>query len=209
VKVDAAEEREKHFETLAAIMLAVFAALLSLNDLASGKYEGDQVMAASEQVSAFNWYQSKSIKQSLMEGQHDTLEMLLASGAISGDKAAGMDALLGRLDEKIERYEREKTEILKGSSEVGEENWAQDVDGKMGQITGAMQWQKQAQELDAAGNVFDLANLFLQVCLVLGALCLVFQQPGPRRAFFWGMATTGVAGGVIAMMAYMQAIKVS
>ena len=200
------EEREKHFESIMGILLAVFAAVLSLNDLASSKFEGDQMMAASAQVSAYNWYQSKSIKQSLAEGQRDMAVMLRDSGAIAAGKSEAIDKLAGDLDAKIDRYDKEKNEILKGSQAVGEENWAQDVDGKMGVITGAQEYEATANGLDAAGNFFDLANLFLQLCLVFGALCLIFSQPAQRRFFFGVMNVTGIIGVAIAVVAIVRSL---
>jgi hypothetical protein len=199
-------DREKHFESIMGILLAIFAAVLSLNDLASSKFEGDQMMAASAQVSAYNWYQNKSIKQSLAEGQHDMAEMLRDSGAIAAKSTAGIDKLVSDLDAKIERYDKEKNEILRGSDKVGKENWAQDVDGKMGQITGAQEYEATANGLDAAGNYFDLANLFLQLCLVFGALCLIFSQPAQRKFFFGVMNVTGVIGVTIAVLAIVKSL---
>ena len=200
------EARAKHFESLMGILLAIFAAVLSLNDLASSKFEGDQMMAASAQVSAYNWYQSKSIKESLAEGQHDMAVMLRDSGAIVPTKAEAIDKLVSDLDAKAARYDKEKTEILKGSAAVGEDNWAQDVDGKMGAVTGAQEYEATALGLDAAGNYFDLANLFLQLCLVFGALCLIFSQPAQRNFFFAVMNVTGVIGVVIAGIAIEKSL---
>jgi hypothetical protein len=200
------EDREKQFESLMGILLAIFAAVLSLNDLASAKFEGDQMMAASAQVSAYNWYQSKSIKESLAEGQRDMARMLAESGAIDPENEAGVAKLVTALDEEVTRYDKEKTEILRGSKAVGEANWAQDVDGKMGQITGAQEYEATALGLDAAGNYYDLANLFLQLCLVFGALCLIFNQPAQRKFFFAVMNVTGVIGTAIAVYALMRSL---
>src|SRR5688500_8293472 len=91
---DSGEAREKHFESRMGILLAIFAALLSLNDLASAKFEGDQMMAANAQVNTYSWYQSKSIKQSLVEGQRDMAQMLRESGAVQAGSAAAIDGLI-------------------------------------------------------------------------------------------------------------------
>lgn len=200
------EAREKHFESLMGILLAVFAAVLSLNDLASSKFEGDQMMAANAQVSAYNWYQSKSIKQALAEGQRDMAAMLRDSGAVVATKTEAIDKLVTDLDAKVARYDKEKEEILKGSEAVGKDNWAQDVDGKMGVITGAKEYEATANGLDVAGNFFDLANLFLQLCLVFGALCLIFSQPAQRKFFFAVMNVTGVIGIGIAVVAILRSL---
>jgi hypothetical protein len=205
----AEEQRESRFQTAAALLIALFAAVLALNDLASAKFEGDQMMASNEQASAYAWYQSKSTKQGMVEGQLDMLTVLRDSGMIDPAKGAELNEVLSKLEGKVDRYDKEKDEILNGSSAVGQENWAQDIKGELGKVIGAEQYKQYAYGMDAAGNVFDLANLFLQLCLVLGAICLLFHQAGPRHAFFWGMNVCGGTGLVFAVLALLAALKVA
>jgi hypothetical protein len=203
------EEKGKHFEALCGILIALFAAILAITDLGAGKFGDDELIAHNEKNNAYLWYQSKGIKETLVEGQRDTLQSLVNAGSIQPAQLAAVQGLIQNLDGKVERYGKEKKEILLGSGTVGEANWAQDVDGKMGQVVGAKEWETKAGALDGAGNTFDTANLFLQMCLVLGAISLVLQKDGTKKSFFYGMIALGMIGTVFSCMAFSQAFGIA
>jgi hypothetical protein len=205
---DSGEEQGKRFELLCGVSIAVIAAVLAISDLGAGKYGDDELVAHNEKGSAYLWYQSKGIKETLVEGQRDTLQALVAAGSISESQLPVVQQLVGKLDKKIARYGREKNEILKGSKGVGEANWAQEVDGKMGQVTGAAEWEAKAAALGDAGDLFDYSALFLQLSLVLGAISLVTQNQKPRIAFFLLMVVLSVIGTAYAVLAFRAAMAI-
>jgi hypothetical protein len=182
--------------------------MLALTDLAAGRFEGDQSYAESEKANAYSWYQSKSIKQTLVQGQRDLLSTLLSSGEIQPGSTDTMSTMLTELDGKVGKYEKEKNEILLGSSVVGRENWAQDVSGELGKIVGAEEWKAQEQSLGRVGDIFDASVLFLQLSLVLGAIALVFQHDFAKKLFFTGMILLGTIGLIVSAYAYMQGIRI-
>jgi hypothetical protein len=116
--------------------------------------------------------------------------------------------LIRNLDQGAARYGKEKKEILLGSAQVGRAGWAQEVDGELGRLTGAQEWEKQAVGLGSAGDVFDLATFFLQVCLVIGAISLVVQHEKLRRTLYGLMLALGLTGTVCAVLAFTQAAAV-
>lgn len=63
-------------------------------------------------------------------------------------------------------------------------------------------------DLGGAGDTFDLSTLFLQICLVLGAISLVVQGAGARRSFFLGMIILGLVGSVFTVLAFQQAFAI-
>lgn len=109
------------------------------------------------------------------------------------------------LDADAVRYGREKREILLGSKTVGRESWAQDVAGEMGKVTGAEEWKAKADALNDAGDVFDSATFFLQICLVLGAISLILQNDRLRNVFFTAMVVLGLVGLGFSVLAFVQA----
>lgn len=203
-----AEAKAKRFETICGVTIALFAAILAVNDLGAGKYGDDELIAHNLKNNAFQWYQSKGVKETLVEEQGNTLKALVLAGSVSAEQLPAVEALITKLKDRTERYGKEKKEILLGSSAVGEANWVQDVDGKMGQVIGAKQWEAEANALGAAGDTFDLATLFLQICLVVGAIGLVVQQDVLRTWFFRGMVLLGLVGLVFMVMAYHQAMSI-
>lgn len=201
---DAGAEPAKRYEVSFGLALSVFAAVLALNELAGGKYGDDELRLASERTSAYLWYQSKGIKESLAEGQRDLLKALITGGAIRAEQAAGVESRVHEIETDLTRYRKEKKEILLGSSKVGRENWAQDVEGKLGQVTGVKELETQLEVLGAAGDRFDLATLFLQICLVLGAVGLIVSQPRIKRIFLGAMVAMGSVGLLCSALGYVK-----
>lgn len=199
------EDKSRMFETWCGLVIALFAAVLAITDLGAGKYGDDELIAHNEKAGAFLWYQSKGIKETLVEGQRDTLKTLMDAGSIQPAQAAAVQTMIGELDADAARYGKEKKEILLGSKGVGEEGWAQDVAGEMGKVIGAEEWKGKAAALDEAGNTFDTSTFFLQICLVLGAISLILQQDRMRRTFFTAMIVLGLAGTAFSVMAFLQA----
>lgn len=199
------EDGKKRFETWCGLVIAVFAAVLAITDLGAGKYGDDELIAHNEKGGAYLWYQSKGIKETLVEGQRDTLKALVEAGSIKPEQLPAIQTMIKSLDSDAARYGKEKKEILLGSKTVGQENWAQDVGGEMGKVVGAQEWQAKADALGDAGDAFDYSTFFLQVCLVMGAMSLILQDAKLSRTFFTAMIVLGLVGTGFAVMAFLQA----
>ena len=202
------ETGTRSFEVICGVVIAVFAAVLAVTDLGAGKYGDDELIAHNEKGGAYLWYQSKGIKETLVEGQRDTLETLVAAGSIQPEQLAAVRGLIGKLGSRVERYGKEKKEILLGSAAVGQAGWVQDVNGKMGQVTGAKEWEAKANALGEAGDFFDYSTFFLQLCLVFGAISLVVQRDGVQRTFFRLMIVLGLIGAAVSAYAFYLASQV-
>ena len=202
------EEGSRSFEVICGVLIAAFAAVLAITDLGAGKYGDDELISHNEKGSAYLWYQSKGIKETLVEGQRDTLQALVLADAIRPEQRPAVDALIQKLEAKVQRYGKEKKEILLGSSAVGQENWVQDVSGEMGKVTGANQWQARADALNDVGDQFDYSTFFLQLCLVFGAISLVVQRDSLRKTFFRIMIGLGMIGLAISVYAFYLAGQV-
>lgn len=202
------EKKHDHFELICGLALAVLAAALAINDLGSGKFGGDEIAARSGGEKAYSWYASKGLKENLAEGQNDTLRALLEAGIIAPEKSPGVTKTIENLDTQIARYKKEKKEILLGSVAVGRENWVQDIDGELGKIKGAKEWEAEIDTLDAAGDVFDMGTLFLQLCLVVGAISLIMKEPRIRWSFFSAMLFLGGVGICFSIRAFWLAFHI-
>jgi hypothetical protein len=198
-------EKSSTFEMLCGLTLAILAAVLAVNELGAGKYGDDEIIAHNQKANAFDWYQAKGIKQSLVEGQRDILRILLESRVIPAESEGRMGTLMATLDKEIGRYRKERKEILLGSTAVGEENWVLEEDGKLGQVKGAREWEAEARALGSVGDTFDIATFFLQICLVMGAISLILKGERMRNTFYGLMVVLGGVGTVYCIMAYAQA----
>lgn len=198
-------EKSSTFEMICGLTLAILAAVLAITDLGAGKYGDDEIIAHNQKANAFEWYQAKAIKQSLVEGQRDLLRILLESRVIPSEAEGKMGNLLSSLDAEIGRYQKERKEILLGSKAVGQENWVLDEGGKLGQVKGAREWEAETKALGAAGDTFDIATFFLQICLVMGAVSLIIKGKRMRNSFYGMMVLLGAVGAVYSVMAFVQA----
>ena len=198
----------KNLELLIGVVIAVFAAVLAINDLGAGRYGDDEMIAHNNQTKMYNWYQAKSIKETLYEGQLDLLSTLEKTNSIKEEHKNVVDSFKIEKAKQIKRYDLEKDEILKGSANIDKAKWAlkDEKTGEKGTTIGAKQWEEEADKLGAAGDLFDLSSLFLQICIVFGAISLVLQEASTRKIFFWLMIAMGIAGTYFTVHAYLQAM---
>jgi len=202
-----AEKKAQRFELLSGVTLAFFAAVLAVTDLGGGKYGDDEIIGTNEKSNMYQWFQSKSVKQSLVEGQRDLLQSLIDSKAIEKKYSASITVYIKKLNEEIDRYKKEKKELMLGSATVGKDNWMQEVDGEKGKIIGAKEWEKKVEILGKAGDVFDLAVLWLQLCLVIGAISLVLKNPKLKWIFYGLMVGGGGIGIFFSVRAFLIAFS--
>jgi hypothetical protein len=203
----AAEASGRRFETTAGLTLAVFAAALAITDLGGGKFGDDEIIGTNERANLYAWYQSKGIKQGLVEQEIDLLQALLEGGVVQPDARPALEARVETAQKKVHKYELEKAELLKGSAAVGPDGQIIEIDGQKGQVVGAEGWEAKLATLGRAGDRFDLATLWLQLCMVFGAIALVLDRPALKRAFFATMVGLGLVGSVFAVLAWQIALS--
>ncbi|RAJ07407.1 DUF4337 domain-containing protein [Arenibacter echinorum] len=193
-------------ETIGGILIAVFAALLAIAELVNNNLEEEMMIAHSQFVNYSNWYQSKSIKQSLKESELDYLNALTETGIIPEDKTKNIKTKIAQTKSMVLKYEAEKTEILVGSSNVPREHWAQDLDGEMGKIIGINEWEKLTQDYETATKKFDLGKLLFQICIVLGAVCIIIRDNKKlQKNFIVLMLAFGAIGILISAYGFILA----
>ena len=193
-------------ETIGGILIAVFAALLAIAELVNNNLEEEMMISHSQFVNYSNWYQSKSIKQSLKESELDYLNALTETGIIPEDKIKNINVKIAQTKGMVLKYEAEKTEILVGSSNVPREHWAQDLDGEMGKIIGINEWEKLTQDYETATKKFDLGKLLFQICIVLGAVCIIIRDNKKlQKNFIILMLAFGAIGILISAYGFILA----
>jgi hypothetical protein len=130
---------------------------------------------------------------------------MLETGLIAEDKKGAVEQMVDKIDKKIEKYGKEKNEIMFGSKKVGQVNWIQEVDGKKGQVIGAKEWEDIAAKLGNAGDYFDVSTLLLQLCLVMGAVSLISSTKKSKINFLIAMVVIGLIGTGISIQGFYLA----
>ncbi|WP_273567229.1 DUF4337 domain-containing protein [Maribacter halichondriae] len=203
VEVSVASERA---EAVGGVLIAFFAALMAISQMVNGELEEEMLIAHNKVVNYSSWYQSKSIKESLKEGELDYLQTLLNTGMIADEKQFVVNEQIQETKRLIEKYGAEKTEILVGSANIAKAEWAQDLDGEMGKIVGVKEWEQLADEYDTSTKKFDLGMLFFQISIVLGAVCIIiYDNPKLQKAFITLMILFGIIGILMSVYGYMLA----
>jgi hypothetical protein len=191
---------EQNLEVISGMLIAIFATCLAIIDLYAGKFGDDEIIASNEKSATYEWFQAKGVKEIVAESQVHMLKSLVSSGAIVPKDTVAM---------KAKRYGTDKEEILKGSKNVDSTNWTQyDNDGKLGNIKGAFEWEKEVKVLSAAGDTFDTALFFMQIALVFGAVSLMLKSYNMKIIFLCFMVVLSIVGIVIGFIGYSQAIKI-
>ncbi|MDP5062740.1 MAG: DUF4337 domain-containing protein [Maribacter sp.] len=203
VVVSVASERA---EAIGGVLIALFAALMAISQMVNGDLEEEMMIAHNNVVSYSSWYQSKSIKESLKESELDYLGALIESGMVTEENRPVIEQKMTDVREKIVKYESEKIEILLGSEKVGKENWVQDIEGKMGIITGVKEWEQLTKTYDFATKKFDYALLFYQICIVLGAVCIIiYDSPTLQKGLIVLMIIFGIIATFLSIYGYTLA----
>jgi hypothetical protein len=190
------------------LTIAIFAAVLALNDLFSGKYGSDEIKLSNERNNSYQWYQSKGIKSTIVEGQLDLLQILVKTGSIEAAKREGIDQMIRELSTQVDRYDREKKEILLGSSQLKPEEWIQDIDGQLGKVIGGKEYDSHLITLGEAASYFDLAAMLFQICLVIGAIGIMMNQANLKWIFFNSTLATGVTGSILSLKGILIALTI-
>jgi hypothetical protein len=206
VKENGEKRDEGRFEMICGLTLALLAAILAIAELGGGKFRTDGAKINIEKANAYAWYDSKGIKKNLAEGQRDILISLQQAGSISREQKEGIEKNVGSLEKKIQKYEKEQDEILEGSKKVGPSNWVQDVDGKMGKVIGAREYEALAESLEKADGKIDLAVLFLQISLVIGAISLMLKEDKFKLVLYFVMVGFGIIGAIAAAIGLMSGL---
>ncbi|MBI2744618.1 MAG: DUF4337 domain-containing protein [Burkholderiales bacterium] len=154
------------FTAIIATVGAIFAYMGGATQANAGLYKNNAAIKKTEASNQWNYFQSKSTKQSLAEVSRD----LTSSGAEKEKYQA-----------KIDRYEKEKNEI----KVVAEKLEADATD-----------WDKKSDEQMHLHHRWAQATTVLQVCIALAAIALLTRKKWLEYAMFAAGALGLVVGGL-------------
>jgi hypothetical protein len=158
------------FTAVIATVGALFSYMGGATQANAGMFKNNAAIKKTEASNQWNYFQAKSTKQSLAEISRD-----LTTNPGDRDKYQA----------KIDRYEKEKTEI----KAVAEGLEAQSRD-----------WDKQSDDQMHLHHRWAQATTVLQVSIALAAIALLTR----RRWLEWGMFGTGALGVAIGVAAVMH-----
>ena len=158
------------FTAIIATVGAIFAYLGGATQANAGMFKNNAAIKKTEAANQWNYFQAKSTKQSLSEISRD-----LSPSAADRDKYQA----------KIDRYEREKSEI----KAVAEGLEAQ-----------SREWDLKSDQQMHQHHRWAQATTVLQVSIALAAIALLTR----RKWLEWGMFGTGAVGMLIGVAAALH-----
>jgi Na+/glutamate symporter len=156
------------FTAIIATVGAIFGYMGGATQANAGLYKNNAAIKKTEASNQWNFYQAKSTKQALAE---------LARDLAADDKKPGYQA-------KMDRYEKEKTEIKVVADKMEAE---------------ATQWDKQSDEQMHQHHRWAQSTTVLQVSIALAAIALLTKKKWLEYAMF-GAGGIGVIVGALAAL---------
>ncbi len=146
---------------------ALFSYMGGATQANAGLFKNNAALKKTEASNQWNYFQAKSTKQSLAEVSRDLT-------SVEADK--------GKYQAKIDRYEKEKTEIKLGAEKL--------------EAT-ATEWDKRSDEQMHQHHRWAQATTVLQIAIAMAAIALLTKKTWVKLAMF----AAGGAGAVVGILA--------
>jgi len=150
------------FRNRAALLIAVLAAVLAVGGLGGGNATDDMVASNIKASDTWAFYQAKNVRQTMYEIEAEKLKAALAAGTIAPAERPSAQARLREYESTIARYDSEPdpSDPTRG-------------EGKKELSAEAQAHEDAFEEASARDNNFDLAEVALQLALVLGSVAIL------------------------------------
>jgi Na+/glutamate symporter len=158
------------FTAMIATVGAIFGYMSGATQANAGLYKNNAAIKKTEASNQWNYFQSKSTKQSLAEVSRDLT-------TVEADRS--------KYQAKIERYEKEKSEIKAVADKLEAD---------------ATEWDKKSDEQMHQHHRWAQSTTLLQVAIALAAIALLTK----RRWLEWGMFGAGAVGLIIGILAFLH-----
>ncbi len=165
-----AQDKKEPWLDYLALTTVIFAVCATLSTFKGGGYSTRSVITMEQASDQWNFFQAKSIRESLYVIQKENIELQIAALNKPDDDpvmAKYRDALAVS-GKNIEKYEKQKSDIEKE----------------------ARSWEEKRDDAQKHGQPFGLAVIFLQIAILLSSIAGLF-----KRKQIWFLALpVGVVG---------------
>ena len=164
------EEKAEHeaadrFRNRAALLIACLAAVLAIGGLGGGNATDDMIENNIKSSNTWAFYQAKNVRQTMYEIEAAGIEDSLSAGTIAPAARPAAEARLKDYEATIARYDSEPDAEAPNDPLKGE--------GKKQLSAQAESYEAAFEEASRRDNAFDLAEVLLQLALVLGSVAIL------------------------------------
>lgn len=173
------------FRNRAALLIAVVAAVLAIGGLGGGNATDEMISANIHASDTWAFFQAKNVRQTSYQIAADDLRRQLASGGMTAQARAAAEKSLAAYDAKIARYDDEPDPEHPDDPTAGE--------GKKQLMARAAAYEASREKAEAQDGNFDLAEVFLQLAIVLGSVAILALN----RRVLYASAGAAVVGFIL------------
>lgn len=181
----AENEAEEKFRNMAALLIAIFAAVLAIGSLGGGNVAEDMVHANIKANDMWAFFQAKNMRQTMYEVAVDEIRMQMAMPGVAPEVRARLEQTARDYEATIARYDDEPDREAPADSLRGE--------GKKQLAARARMYERQREKAEAQDANFDYSEVALQLALVLGSVAILASS----RPVLWGSAGLGLVGFIL------------
>jgi hypothetical protein len=157
--------RAETFRSRAALLIACLAAMLAIGGLGGGNATDDMIFNNVRASDTWAFYQAKNVRQTLYELRAADLEAALAGAGLTPENRDRLTSQLAEARATVARYESEPDATAPNDPLRGE--------GKAQLRAQARAFEAAREEASARDGNFDMAEVFLQLALVLGSVAIL------------------------------------
>ena len=176
------------FRNRAALLIAVLAAVLAVGGLGGGNATDDMVASNIKASDTWAFYQAKNVRQTMYEIEAEKLESALAAGTIAPAERPAAEVRLKEHEATVARYDSEPDAKDPAKGEGKKELSAQ-----------ARAYEAEFEEASRRDNAFDLAEVLLQLALVLGSVAIL----AVNRWILGLSLALGIAGSLLTLNGFL------
>ncbi|HEY0413605.1 MAG TPA: DUF4337 domain-containing protein [Allosphingosinicella sp.] len=187
----AESQADDRFRNRAALLIAFLAAVLAVGGLGGGNATDDMVANNIKASDSWAFYQAKNVRQTMYEIAADDLEGQLATGALTPAGRAAAEQRLAKYKATVSRYDSEPDAQAPNDPLKGE--------GKKEIKARAQSYEAAFDQASARDNNFDLAEVLLQLALVLGSVAIL----AVRRWVLILAAAIGAVGSLLTLNGFL------
>ncbi len=162
------EKKDDFLEAGASFTTAFIGVCLAISSILGGNANDDIMINRGLANNQWSYFQAKSTKQALYEVNRKMFETQLADPTLVKSYREEVEKKLADFDKKVEKYEVEKNEI-KAQAE---------------------NYEKLSTDASEIENMYDYAEGFYQIAIVIAAICLIAKN---RKLWYFSMVLGGIA----------------
>jgi hypothetical protein len=187
----AEHEADDRFRNRAALLIACLAAVLAIGGMGGGNATDDMVENNIKASNTWAFYQAKNVRQTMYEIEAAEIEASLSAGTIAPAARPTAEARLKDYKETIARYDSEPDAEAPSDPLKGE--------GKKELSAQAKGYEAAFEEAARRDNAFDLAEVLLQLALVLGSVAIL----AVNRWILGLSALLGILGSALTLNGFL------